>query len=165
LLTESRSQPFLFVVVVGPSKAGKSRTALEAARSTLNDHPVIVPRHGQALAALIQLNPPPWKGVAPALVWLDDITVADLDHLTSDVLDELETGAVVLATKREQAWDEIYFAGSDITTASRSALRRAIKLELQFELTDVERIQARSCTRIRSKHLARQRLRRVSPKR
>jgi hypothetical protein len=78
----------------------------------------------------------------PALVWLDDLTVADLDHLTGDVLSEVAKKAIILATMRDRNWEEIYYADSEITLVSRSALHRTRKFELRFELTPSERSQA-----------------------
>lgn len=56
-----RNRPF--VLVVGDSKAGKSRTAYEAAgRLTTNgsphDPPVLAPRRAAALGPLLNLDPP-----------------------------------------------------------------------------------------------------------
>lgn len=141
-LLEVKNPPFPYVIVVGPSKAGKSRTALEAARKALKDAPTILPLHGIALAKFSRLDPPIALGDLPALVWMDDITVADLDHFTGDVLDSLRGRCILLGTMRDRSWDEIYYADSEITAVSRAALRRARKCELPFELTPAERVQA-----------------------
>jgi hypothetical protein len=91
------------------------------------------------------MKPPQLAAAAPFLVWLDDITVADTDYLTCDVLDELHGRATILGTMRDMNWNDIYYAGSEITAASRSALYRAEKVELRFGLTTEEKKEATRC--------------------
>jgi tetratricopeptide (TPR) repeat protein len=136
--------PFGFVVVVGASKAGKSRTAARAARSQLGgtDPYVVVPRDGEALAALMRLDPP-LPVVVPTPVWLDDLTAADLSHLGGDVLDAVARQGWLVATMTEDRWDEILNSGGEIAATARAALRRATRVSLDFELDESEAAQAR----------------------
>lgn len=142
-LSQNDGETVTFLVLVGPSKSGKSRTALEAARAVLPNAPMLVPRSGSALSEIVQLDPPQLAAAAPFLIWLDDLTVADTDYLTWDVFDRLQGRASVLGTMRDMRWDEIYYSGSEIAAASRSALYRAEKFELRFGLTAAELAQAR----------------------
>jgi tetratricopeptide (TPR) repeat protein len=61
------------VILAGPSKAGKSRTLLEAARNVVNDASLIVPRNARALARLSGMRAPSEIGGGACVIWLDDI--------------------------------------------------------------------------------------------
>jgi tetratricopeptide (TPR) repeat protein len=68
-----------FIVVAGPSKSGKSRTAAELARADMPDAALFVPvrpsRSPQALARLSEVGTALIKPGVPALIWLDDVEV------------------------------------------------------------------------------------------
>ncbi|MGW3615277.1 hypothetical protein ACWD6N_36810 [Micromonospora sp. NPDC005163] len=136
--------PFEFVVVVGASKAGKSRTAAHAARQAWDgrDLQVLLPMDGEALAKLMRLEPPLPLAV-PTPVWLDDLTAADLSHLTSDVLDAVGRRGWLVATMTEERWNQICNSSGDITRTARVALGRAVRVPLDFELTESELTEAR----------------------
>src|SRR4051794_3544625 len=68
----SRSGPSL-MVVVGPSKAGKSRTLAEAAVVVLSDAWLLVPRDPEAVAKLTRGRPPREVSSGPCIIWLDDL--------------------------------------------------------------------------------------------
>jgi len=90
-----------FVLLVGESASGKSRTALEAARVHFGDHKIIVPakdhlgRDGlERLAALLEelYTDSDW-GKPRAILWLDDLNHYLFSNaLTPDVVTRL-TGA------------------------------------------------------------------------
>jgi hypothetical protein len=63
-----------FVLVIGDSKAGKSRTAFEAAKRVFSTTRLMVPR-GQTgtLEALFGLDPPLDLSPGPVVLWLDDL--------------------------------------------------------------------------------------------
>jgi tetratricopeptide (TPR) repeat protein/3',5'-cyclic AMP phosphodiesterase CpdA len=65
----------VLIVLVGPSKAGKSRTAYEACLRTFPDQPFIVPRRlePQRLAQLAEFYPALKVDSEPAILWFDDI--------------------------------------------------------------------------------------------
>ncbi|MER6514672.1 tetratricopeptide repeat protein [Nonomuraea sp. NPDC001636] len=116
--------PFPFVLVWGPTKAGKSRILAEALRATLPDHTqVLNPVNGQALAELAHLGLPFTDG--PALVYLDDLTVADLEALTAGVLDIVTGRAVLAATMTAKRRSQVLTSGGEITRTARAALARA----------------------------------------
>jgi tetratricopeptide (TPR) repeat protein len=144
-LLSNSGPPYPFVVLVGASKAGKSRTLAEAARKAFrgSDPEVIIPNGGEALAGLMRLDPPLPLSARPALVWLDDLTVADAIQLSADVLDEGAQRAVLVATMTDMRWDQVLNSGSDIEATARAALYRAVRVTLDFELTEAEQAQAR----------------------
>jgi hypothetical protein len=51
-----------------------------------------------AVAELSRMDPPLQLGSHPAVVWLDDLTPADLDQLTGAVLDFWQDRALLVAT-------------------------------------------------------------------
>jgi len=63
------------VVISGPSKAGKSRTALEVAAGTLRDAWLLSPKSADAVAMLAKPWPPRGLGDGPCIIWIDDIEV------------------------------------------------------------------------------------------
>ncbi len=70
--TETRAS---LVVVSGPSKAGKSRTALKVAAKTLRDAWLLSPKSADAVAKLAKPWPPRGLGDGPCIIWIDDIEV------------------------------------------------------------------------------------------
>lgn len=95
-----------FVLLVGPSKAGKSRTAYEAMRRNFPRRALVVPAGKASLPVLLELG----LVVEDAVVWLDDLeTYLGSDGLDEHVLDRL-TGdpgraVIVLATMRASEFD------------------------------------------------------------
>jgi uncharacterized protein len=61
------------IIVLGPSKAGKSRTVLEAVRAVLGGAWLIAPRDAASLARLSNDRPPREVEDGPCILWLDDI--------------------------------------------------------------------------------------------
>jgi cellulose synthase operon protein C len=102
------------LVLTGPSKAGKSRTAFEAAYRVHGDRSLIVPRApvtrrgagapGQPLVAMAE---EPLLGGIPALLWLDKAESHMLNgHLTLDIVGELcdrfsELVIIAIITKQD----------------------------------------------------------------
>jgi hypothetical protein len=107
-----------FVLVFGPARAGKSRTALEAARQILPDALVVAPRDAEGLRQLLELDPPllsrrsrvpRWSRESRAVLWLDGL-VRYLEALDDEVLDKIRDGSIpvtVLATIREDEYDVV----------------------------------------------------------
>jgi tetratricopeptide (TPR) repeat protein len=136
-----------FVLVVGDSKAGKSRTAYEAARRLTrtgrpHDPGVLVPKGTAALGPLLDLDPPLEPHPSPALVWLDDLTEGELAGLTADVLDRLVGSTIVLGTITAQRFARIDASDTEIGRSARLALARASMVRLDSELTQTERAAA-----------------------
>lgn len=91
-----------FVLLVGDSKAGKSRTAYEAAcrysRSRGGDVRLVKPATPATVEELLDLDPAVDLAPVPALLWLDDLDETALGALTPRLLDRLADKAVILAS-------------------------------------------------------------------
>ncbi|MEV4841494.1 tetratricopeptide repeat protein [Nonomuraea sp. NPDC049486] len=140
--------PYPFVLVWGNTKAGKSRITTEAIRAVFpEDTVVLLPASGAALAELALSDNALPSGEGPAVVHLDDITVADLEVLTPAVLDAVARQAVLVATMTAGRRGQILKSGTDSTRVARTALSRAHRDGQGHELvfrppTDAEREQA-----------------------
>jgi tetratricopeptide (TPR) repeat protein len=62
-----------FVLVTGPSSAGKSRLAFEAARRVWPDSELVVPSEPDRLVPLLEFQPAITVRSDPAILWLDDV--------------------------------------------------------------------------------------------
>jgi hypothetical protein len=63
-----------FVLVVGKSKSGKTRTAFEAIRRNSSEAALIIPKaQAGSLSRLLDLDPPVPVDDNPVVVWLDDL--------------------------------------------------------------------------------------------
>jgi tetratricopeptide (TPR) repeat protein len=139
-----------FVLVVGDSKAGKSRTAYEAARrlsvnGRRHDPKVLVPQGTVAIGPLLDLDPPFELAPAPALLWLDDPTEGELGALALEVLDRLRQEPVlILGTITAQRYGRIEASDNEIGRSARQALARATVVRLDSQLTDRERDAAKA---------------------
>ena len=135
-LSSSESQ---FIILVGDSKSGKSRTMYEAVRKMLPETPLIVPVDEEAIGKLFSLDPPLDMHPTPGVLWLDDLDEARLGALTPALLDRLGSDVVIVASMTSQRRDRITRSDSDIGRIARQALDSAKKIHLDFELTDEER--------------------------
>lgn len=106
------------LVLTGPSKAGKSRTAFEAAYSVHGDRPLIVPRApvtrrdaGEAGQPLVAMAEEPLLGGIPAVLWLEKAEIHMRNgHLTSDIVGDLcdrFSDLVIIATITKQDLDSL----------------------------------------------------------
>ncbi|MBA2344358.1 MAG: tetratricopeptide repeat protein [Rubrobacter sp.] len=136
------SHEFPFVIIVGDSKAGKSRTAFEAILAELPGAALIVPTNVEAIDKLFSLDPPLDLHPAPAVLWLDDLDEATLGALTPGLLDRLDSEVIVVASMTSERRDRIARSDSDIGRTARIALDRAKEIPLSAELTDEERGEA-----------------------
>ena len=141
-----RDKPF--VLVVSDSKAGKSRTAYEAARRLWwsrrpHDPGVLVPKGTAAIGPLLDLDPPLDLRPLPALLWLDDLAEGELGELNGELLDRLQNRQVrILATITAQRYGRIEASDTEIGRTARQALHRACVVLLDMELTESERAAA-----------------------
>lgn len=93
-----------FVVVSGPSKAGKTRTLFEAVRRTMPAAALVVPRSAGAIQGLVKPGVLPVSEDRPLILWLDDLeryARTGGRGLTREILAELEERrgrVVILAT-------------------------------------------------------------------
>jgi len=66
--------PYPFILIVGESLCGKTRTAFEAVDAVLPNSDLIVPREGfQSIRSLLDLTPAPQIKPGTVVFWLDDI--------------------------------------------------------------------------------------------
>jgi hypothetical protein len=131
-----------FVLVVGASKPGKSRTAYEAVLNTLPESPLIVPVNAEAIDKVLSIDPPLDLHPTPAVLWLDDLDEARLGALTPALLDRLGSDVIVVSSMTSQRRDRIASNDSDIGRAARLALAQAKEVHLNLELTGEERTEA-----------------------
>lgn len=135
-----------FVVIVGDSKAGKSRTAYEAAVRRRPGDTLLVPRSEPgALARLFQEEPAGKFIRFPSLLWLDDLDrylgVGGLDLALLDRLACHEPPVTVLATitSLQAEFDE---TASGVARGMRRVLDRAYELRLASRLSEAELAEA-----------------------
>jgi TPR repeat protein len=130
-----------FVLVVGPSKAGKSRSAFEAAKQVWPQRKLIYPSERFSLRELLSLDPP--LDFANSVVWLDNLQRFLPDSsgtgITEHMLNEFhELGdAVVVATMRLSEYAKFKDANETMTRDVENLLRRAqpaIRLEPLMQL-------------------------------
>lgn len=126
------------VVLVGPERAGKSRTACEVARDSFGDRPAVVPASGTALAAL--LDDPSFTPPRDALWWLDDLE-RFAPHLNAPELAVLLDGRTVVTTVRPQAWEELLRGSGDVGERGRrlAAAARVIALPAALSAAEADR--------------------------
>ncbi|GAA1016658.1 hypothetical protein GCM10009556_059290 [Acrocarpospora pleiomorpha] len=142
-----------FLLLVGDSTAGKSRTAFEAMRATLRDHLVIAPHDRSALPAAIDHA----ARATRAVLWL-----SDLEHylgtggLTREQIARLTLGKghrVILATLRSAEQARLTSPPSEIDDTARSSGReiqetleqaQVIRLPRRFSPSELERARART---------------------
>lgn len=114
------------VVIFGPTGAGKSRTAYQAAKAAQEDAVVVVPATADGLGELLEDDA--WQALPPdAILWLDDLE-RYLDVLaasSANVLFDPESPWTVVATIREDKYREMIEAGGDLGESARRLLRSA----------------------------------------
>jgi tetratricopeptide (TPR) repeat protein len=137
-----------FVLIVGDSTAGKSRSAYEAIAATLPEHVLIVPHGRHALPSALARA----AEIKHCVIWLDDLEQF-IGALTRNRITELveEEGChrVILATLR--AAEETRYTSDSIADQSgrqahrdaREVLEQAERIQLPRLFTSAERRRAR----------------------
>ena len=126
------SKPFL--LVVGPSKSGKSRTAFEAVRRVYPDRWLVAPSNQHSLDELLRLDPP--FALAGSVVWLDDLErYLPVGHgegmtrrLVKTIAENPET--CVVATIRRSEYEKYSPGGDEITREVENLLTEAVSISL-----------------------------------
>jgi len=138
-----------FVLIVGDSTAGKSRSAYEAMAATLPEHVLIVPHGRDALPSALAKA----SCARHCVVWLDGLEHY-LGALTRNKITELITQdgchRVILATLR--AAEETRFTSDSIADQSgrrahrdaREVLEQAERIQLPRLFTSAEQLRARA---------------------
>jgi hypothetical protein len=132
------------VVLVGPSKAGKTRTLFEAMRRRLADAEWIAPADADALDKLMKPDGMPHPVGSTAVLWLDDLELyvrVGPYGMGSEVLERLAADDrrwIVLATAGGKG---ILMAGdlSEFSVPMEDLLRHATEIRLPAQLSAGER--------------------------
>jgi non-ribosomal peptide synthetase-like protein len=136
-----------FVLVVGGSKAGKSRTAFEAVRRRFPASQLVVPVGGARAAAELLRDPPPATGAPPAVLWLDglDRFLGDASGFDRELLGWLQRpdhGLVVVATIDARRRDDLRRIRGGIGWAARRVVELATEVPVPARLSPAERAEA-----------------------
>jgi hypothetical protein len=129
-----------FVLVYGPARSGKSRTALESAIKALPDTVVIAPAGSEGLHELLDLDPPIQPRASQAVLWLDSLERYDdgIDPLMFETFDDLDTPVTIVATVRTDDYEKLLKASGERGDAARAVAARARAFELDVGLDDQE---------------------------
>src|SRR5690606_7584329 len=141
-----------FVLLVGDSTAGKSRTAYEAVRATLPDHVLVAPHDRATLPAAIESCMREQR----AGLWLSDLEYyLGPGGLTREQIARITSGSghrVIVATLRSAEQARLTSPANDPDDAMRAAERQirealeqacAIRLPRIFSQTELDRAQTR----------------------
>ncbi len=143
-----------FVLLVGDSAAGKSRTAYEAMQATLRDHTLISPCERSSLDAAIEHM----STLSKAVLWLNDLEgYLGTGGLTKEKVVRLVGGEdhrrVILATIRSAEESRLTIEMTDSDEADRFSGRRTqqvleqayrIRIDRRFGAAEQERARTRS---------------------
>jgi tetratricopeptide (TPR) repeat protein len=140
-----REKPF--VVLVGLSKTGKSRTLFEALRAELPRARLIVPRGDPAAPTKLLRHRSLLRDPAGAdervVIWLDDIdrylAPSGLDLLTLDEYADLDPSVLIVGTIRSKRRDDVLAAPGEVGRSAQLVLGRAHTITLPRRLTPDER--------------------------
>ena len=136
-----------FVLVVGSSKAGASRSAIEAVRRRFPASPLVVPSDGaRALAGLVG-DAPVGGGPGPPVLWLDDLDryLGDASGFDRELLRRLQRqdlGILIVATIDQARWDDLRGTRGEPGWAARRILEHATEIQLLAGLSAAERAEA-----------------------
>ncbi|GAA1789832.1 hypothetical protein GCM10009712_41500 [Pseudarthrobacter sulfonivorans] len=126
--------PGRMVLLVGPSKAGKTRTAFEAIRTTWPRARLLIPAT-TSLAALAK-HPRIRSSTDAIVLWLNDLQrylTGIREPLTTALLTALLArlgNTVVVATLRTEEWSRLLDRDDELTREARRVLEEATELEL-----------------------------------
>jgi TPR repeat protein len=148
------------VVIVGDSKAGKTRTAFEAIKRLFPDRLLLVPTSPASLSRLADAE----LRLPESLVWLDELDAfLQADALSVGVYDRLTAkdhgNVVLLGTMRSERWAD-YGPEKDIAKEQRDFIKLAslVRLERRLrghELTLANELSRDPCIEAALEHLDR----------
>jgi non-ribosomal peptide synthetase-like protein len=146
-LLDQALQQRRFALVVGPSKAGKSRSAIEAARRRLPAAPLVVPGDGVTALAELVGDAPAGADPGPRVLWLDNLDryLADASGFDLELLRWLGRPygrTVIVATIDQGRWDDLCATRGEIGWVVRRILERATEVRLAPRLSAAERAEA-----------------------
>jgi tetratricopeptide (TPR) repeat protein len=116
-----------FALLVGDSKAGKSRTGFEALRRQLPRSPFIVPLEVNRLLAELVRDQPLGSNPGPPVLWLDEFDryLGDAAGFERELLGWLlrrDRSMVVVATIDTKRWEALHETAGEIGWAARRIL-------------------------------------------
>jgi hypothetical protein len=115
------------VLVIGPARAGKSRSVYEAVLRSMPDRLLLNPIDGEALRSIIG---DPRLANEDAVWWLDDLD-RHLSSLDGRSLNEILTGGhIVVASLRDEAWEALLSADGTAGAQGRRLLGGAHTIHL-----------------------------------
>ncbi len=137
------SEPF--ILLVGGSKAGKTRTAFELIQRNCKGSRIIVPTGDPSAPTDIAALGVPVES-EPTVLWLDDLdrylTPHGLDVKVLDYFARHHPRVTVVATMRSKRRQDLRNAEGDAGRAARMVLDRAHDIQLQGDLSQEERKEA-----------------------
>jgi non-ribosomal peptide synthetase-like protein len=136
-----------FVLVVGSSKAGKSRSAFEAVRRRLPASPLVVPAGTSTSLAELVGDAPAGTDPGPPVLWLDDLDrylgdASGFDHELLGRLRRQDDRLVIVATIDLTRWDDLRGTKGEIGWVARRILEHATEIQVLSRLSAAERAQA-----------------------
>jgi hypothetical protein len=124
------------VLIMGPARSGKSRTAYEAVRAVAGDRHLLAPEDRRALSEMLRADEPDRR--PDDVLWLDDLD-RFLPSLGGPELRALSSGRYhVIATIRERPHDELAEAGGERGQRERGLLTHARIIHLGAALNPEE---------------------------
>jgi hypothetical protein len=143
-----------FILILGESTAGKTRTAYEAIRECLSGHIFIEPISRDSISAALQAA----QMHGQTVVWLDDLeNYLGPNGLTITAVQRMirDTGAVLIATMRTEEHahysaregSRLTGADRDVWRAERSVVQMAAPVRLERRWSPEERQRARRYVR------------------
>src|SRR5207248_208767 len=123
-------------LVYGPARAGKSRTALEAATTALPNTVIIAPAGSEGLKDLLDLEPPMKPRAARAVLWLDSLERYHdgIDPTMFDTLGDLDVPVTIVATVRTGDYERLLTSSGERGDAARAVAARARAFEVPAAL-------------------------------
>ncbi|WP_328874608.1 hypothetical protein OHT76_33620 [Streptomyces sp. NBC_00287] len=135
--------PHPFALAYGEDRAGKTRSAVEALRAEFAaGTPVLIPHTVAAVSRLRSHAETLDRLPTPVVLWLDDLTEADLERLTPELLEWLSGWAVTAGTISARRCGAILEATGPNGAVARAALSTACLVHLPLELDEAERAEA-----------------------
>jgi non-ribosomal peptide synthetase-like protein len=146
-LLDQALQQRRLALVVGPSKAGKSRSAIEAARRRLPAAPLVAPTDGAGALAELVGDAPAGADPGPRVLWLDDLDryLGDASGFDLELLRWLrrpDGRTVILATIDQTRRDLLRGTRGEIGSVARRILELATEIQLPTRLSAAERAEA-----------------------
>ena len=132
-----------FVVVHGPSKAGKSRAAFAAVRRMADDPYVAIVKRSGSVGDLVATDDS-WLSDGPVVLWLDKVDGFLNGGFTGAVRDRIrnESDVTIVGTIEDQAWQRFREARDAYDAADVLASARAVQVQRAnaSELAEAARI-------------------------